>query len=190
MKSKYIIILPLLLPIIAILIQCVIINNIDKELTYETIDIKHQDISQQRTDVGLRMSYGRWGIRVFFYDQNDNFYERRYRGFIQRILAKSYYSQFVENTPIQINCYIDEDEKSNLDKIPFFHFEKPKEKSVLYYWDIYNFVKEKYYISFIIIYLGCVILLFFLNERFKACSSIYYKILTVDLILFVMYLLL
>lgn len=188
MKSNFYLIFPFLLPVIFILINVYLIHSTDKRLTYETVAIKYIDLNSNRKDVGIRNSQGKWGVRVFFLNEDSVRFERRYHGILNRINARIHSNRLIEEKPSRVSLYIDKNNFDKDSKNSFFNLGKGKEKTSFYYFDILNFIKYKYYIFFMIGYLVCLAALFFIGE--SRTDTIYFKGLIGNVILLFLYLIL
>lgn len=132
------------------------------------------------------------GNTNLFYNEDGFRFERRYLGFLQRLWVNWNYNSLIESTIKQTGAYINsKDLNGNEGTIAFFHLNKSEDKSSFYYFDIYSYLKQKYNVIFLIAYIACLCLLFFIGEKKQIKPApIYYKCLIANLMLLVLYFLL
>ena len=162
MQINYYTTLVILLPIIFICCNVFLVFSIDKKLEYREFDIKYRDLNVLVKDVGVQKYQTRGGTCVNFVTTDDYKFERKYLGFIQKIIVHFHYNEIISKKNARVGFYTNAQTLSdNKDKeYSFISLDRGEEKDLWYYLDIYSFVKKKYSVFFVIVYLVLYLILF------------------------------
>jgi hypothetical protein len=131
------------------------------DLEYKMAEVQYVDLNAISKNVGIRGYHSRGGFNIEFRTKENRKYKRTYIGILQQILAHKYYTNIMADEPSNIGFYISKHEiLKDKNHYQYFSLNRKENKDIIFYMDIYSFVKKKYSVLFIVGYMVIYLIIF------------------------------